>query len=443
MKAKKLISLSLILAMSLAGLTACGGKDNTAGESSASGNTESQGDSAVSASSITILNGKGEVQSQIEKLASTYGSKSGVTVNVKTPGAGVDLQATLKGYYLSDNMPDIITCESASFANWQGLLVDMKDEEWAGRTDSAYVDSDYGTIGFPYTVEAIGLIYNADLLEKAGIDPAGLTSPSAYETAFKTLDDNKKELGLTAAVGYCAEALNLGWSTGNHIFGTYLDAGLARDDTTYIDKLNDGGQFDDARLSDYAKFIELLNKYSDPALLTTGTYDDQVKGFASGRYAFVTQGSWIGALLTGDDKAEYDSAGDFKIGMAPYAFTDGTETIMTSAPSWWAVMKEGHTDEAKAFLQWCSENDGQQILVEEAGFISPYTDCKYVSNDPIASAVSEYISSGKTSAWHWLNMKDGLKDATAPVFLDYASGELDASGFATELKKATADYYAK
>lgn len=244
MKAKKLISLSLILAMSLAGLTACGGKDNTAGESSASGNTESQGDSAVSASSITILNGKGEVQSQIEKLASTYGSKSGVTVNVKTPGAGVDLQATLKGYYLSDNMPDIITCESASFANWQGLLVDMKDEEWAGRTDSAYVDSDYGTIGFPYTVEAIGLIYNADLLEKAG-------------------------------------------------------------------------------------------------------------------------------------------------------------------------------------------------------FISPYTDCKYVSNDPIASAVSEYISSGKTSAWHWLNMKDGLKDATAPVFLDYASGELDASGFATELKKATADYYAK
>ena len=250
-------------------------------------------------------------------------------------------------------------------------------------------------------------------------------------------------MGLTAAVGYCAEALNLGWSTGNHIFGTYLDAGLARDDTTYIDKLNDGGQFDDARLSDYAKYIELLNKYSDPALLTTGTYDDQVKGFASGRYAFVTQGSWIGALLTGDDKAEYDYAGDFKIGMAPYAFTDGTETIMTSAPSWWAVMKEGHTDEAKAFLQWCSENDGQQILVEEAGFISPYTDCKYVSNDPIASAVSEYISSGKTSAWHWLNMKDGLKDATAPVFLDYASGELDASGFATELKKATADYYAK
>ena len=261
-------------------------------------------------------------------------------------------------------------------------------------------------IGFPYTVEAIGLIYNADLLEKAGIDPAGLTSPSAYETAFKTLDDNKKELGLTAAVGYCAEALNLGWSTGNHIFGTYLDAGLARDDTTYIDKLNDGGQFDDARLSDYAKFIELLNKYSDPALLTTGTYDDQVKGFASGRYAFVTQGSWIGALLTGDDKAEYDYAGDFKIGMAPYAFTDGTETIMTSAPSWWAVMKEGHTDEAKAFLQLCSENDGQQILVEEAGFISPYTDCKYVSNDPIASAVSEYISSGKTSAWHWLNRMD-------------------------------------
>ena len=40
------------------------------------------------------------------------------------------------------------------------------------------------------------------------------------------------------------------------------------------------------------------NKYSDPELLVDGTYDNQVGNFAAGKYAFVTQGSWIGASLT-------------------------------------------------------------------------------------------------------------------------------------------------
>ena len=99
----------------------------------------------------------------------------------------------------------------------------------------------------------------------------------------------KDELGLTAVVGYAAEPVNLYWSTGNHLFGTYLDEGLDRDDTTYIDMLNDGGKLDEARFTDFAKFVGLLNQYSDPALLVSGTYDQQILNFSSGKYAFVTQ----------------------------------------------------------------------------------------------------------------------------------------------------------
>ena len=44
--------------------------------------------------------------------------------------------------------------------------------------------------------------------------------------------------------------------------------------------------------------IALFNEYSDPALLVSGTYDQQILNFASGKYAFVTQGSWIGATMT-------------------------------------------------------------------------------------------------------------------------------------------------
>ena len=389
---------------------------------------------------LRVINAKAEVAEQMNALASAFNSsQSEIEVEIETLPSGVDIQSTLKGYYLADNMPDIISCEAAGFAKWEGLLADMSDQPWVSDTDAAYVDDTYGVLGFPYTTEAIGLAYNADVLAKAGIDPATLTSPSAYADAFATLDAQKDALGLTAVVGYCAEKENLYWSTGNHIFGAYLDSGLSRDDTTYIDLVGQG-QLDPSRASNYASFIGMLNTYSDPALLTAGTYDDQVNGFASGKYAFVTQGSWIGSTLASSDL--YKSAGSFQVGMAPYAFEDGMDTILTNPPSWWAVMKEGHVEAAEAFLAWCAGDSGQKIMVEDAGFISPFKSCKYVANDPFAPVLSGYLASGKTSAWHWMNVKEGLaQNVIAPCFYDYAAGSTDAAGFVNALSSGLAQAY--
>lgn len=429
--------LSLLLGLSIC-ISGCGkaGGDNAQKDASAQGENQS----------ITLLNIKGEIQSQVESLASAYETETGVKVNVLGVPAGVDAQATLKGYYLSDQMPDIIACEAASFANWEGLLVDMSDQEWAGRTDASYVDPTYGTIGFPFTTEAIGLAYNADILNRAGVDPASITSLEAMQAAFETINANKEALGLTAVVDYCAEPVNVGWSCGNHIFGAYLDSGLARDDTTYIDLLNNEKKVDDARFDNYARMIGLFNQYSDPAMATSGTYDEQLLGFASGKYAFITQGSWIGAALTGSNLSDYEAAGSFEVGMVPYAFEDGMNTILTSAPSWWAVSKEGNVEAAEAFLQWCSEDAGQKILVEDAGCVSPFTDCSYVASDPFAKTVSDYISQGKTSNWHWMNMAEGLGNSEGGLcycFYRYANGELDAAGFKSEINRTIEEWYAK
>ena len=278
---------------------------------------------AAEGDTIRLVNGKVEVDAQFKKLAEMYEKETGTKVEIESMGGGVDIQGTLKGYYQSDNMPDIfVNGGSTDFANWDGKLVDMSDQEWASDTDSAYVDDEQGTIGFPYTTEAIGLAYNKDILDKAGIDPATLTGPDAIKKAFETIDSKKDELGITAVVGYCAEPVNLYWSTGQHLFANYLDAGLKRDDTTYIDMLNDGGKLDEARFKDFADFVSLLNQYSDPSILVSGTYDQQILNFSSGKYAFVTQGSWIGATMTVDDADAYKEAGNFEVGMIPYAFED-------------------------------------------------------------------------------------------------------------------------
>lgn len=422
-------------------LAACGGGGESGGGSdSGSSGSGSSGNSDA----IRLVNGKIEIDSQLKKLAKMYEEETGVPVEIESMGGGIDIQGTLKGYYQAGNMPDIFVNGGATdFKNWEGMLEDMSGEAWASDTDAAYVDEEYGTIGFPYTVEAIGLAYNADILKKAEIDPATLTSPKAIEDAFKTLDSKKADLGIDAVVGYCAEATNLYWSTGNHLFANYIDGGLKRDDTTYIDMLNDGGKVDEERLTEFAEFVGLLNQYSDPSLLVSGTYDQQILNFASGKYAFVTQGSWIGATMTGDDADAYAEAGNFEVGMVPYAFEDGMDTILTNSPSWWSVFSDGKADKAKAFLQWCSEDKAQQVLVEEAGFISPFTSCTYVASDPFAQTIVDYQSAEKTSGWHWLGMKEGLaQNYTGQVFSDYAAGNLDTEGFVKTMEQVIQGCYA-
>ena len=392
--------------------------------------------------SLRLVNGKIEVDKALKELAAEYKKKTGVDVQIESMGGGIDIQSTLKGYYQADNMPDIFVCGSDSdFANWEGLLADMSDQDWVSDTDASYKDKDGKVIGFPYTTEAIGLAYNADILDKAGIDPSKITGPDALKSAFETLDSKKDELGLTAVVGYCAEATNLYWSTGNHLFGVYEDAGLKRDDTTYVDKLP---ELDTDRFTDYANMVALFNQYSDPSLLVSGTYDQQILNFASGKYAFVTQGSWIGATMTSDDKEQYDAAGDFKVGMIPYAFEDGIDTIQTNSPSWWAVFQNDNTEEAEKFLSWCASNDGgQKQLVEGAGFISPFKSCTYVAADPFAQTISDYTAAGKTSAWHWLQNKDGLaQNALGQVYQDFASGSMDTDGFVNNVQQVLTQYYA-
>ena len=445
---RKLVA-AVMACLMASSLVACGSGSGDAGnaggsEAAATGSESSGGGASASGKSIRLVNGKIEVDAQLKKLAEMYEKESGVHVEIESMGGGVDIQGELKGYYQSDNMPDIFVCGGATdFANWDGLLQDMSDQAWVSDTDAAYTDGS-SVIGFPYTTEAVGLAYNADILAKADIDPKSITGPESMKKAFETLDSKKDELGLTAVIGYYAEPVNLYWSTGNHVFANYLDAGLARDDTKYIDMLNDGGKIDDARFADFASMVELFNKYSDPALLVSGTYDQQILNFASGKYAFVTQGSWIGATMTGDDADAYKEAGSFKCGMIPYAFQEGIDTILTNSPSWWAVYKDGNVADAEAFLQWLTTDPAQEVLVNEAGFISPYKSCKYVASDPFAQTISDFTAAGKTSAWHWLNMKEGYaQNYTGQVFADFASGSLDKDAFISTFKQVTESAYAQ
>jgi len=393
---------------------------------------ESKADGKAGEGALRLVNGKIEIDSQLKKVAEKYKEKTGQEVVIESLGGGVDIQGQLKSYKAADNMPDIFVIGGdGDYANWTDSVADLSDSEFAKNTDFAYKDKTSGkVVGFPYAVEGYGITYNADILEKAGIDPETLKNYDAFKAAFEKLDSMKSELGLQAVASVAAESGQMYWSTGNHLFGYYYTGGLDRGDNKYFDMAMKG-EFDDQRLGEFADMTALLFKYADPQVLISGTYDDQLALWAQGKTAFITQGNWIDPSLP-----TYNVT--FKAGLLPLAFTKADMTkILADCPSWWCVYKDGkNVDAAKKFLDYlATDPDAQEILVKEAGMISPYKTSTVEPETPLAVSLKKYVDAGNTSSWAWSNMPEGIaQNKLGLIFESFAKGDMTNDQFVTMMK---------
>ena len=239
---KKLLAVLLAGTMTVT-LGACGGASDSGSKSDDAAATES-GDAAASTTAskdaIRFMNTKIEIDTQLKEFAKQYQEKTGQEVIVESLGGGVDVNGQLKNYYAAGNMPDIfafgVDSYKASFSEW---LEPLDGEAWIDDTDYAFKGDDGKVYGMPFALEGIGIGYNKDILDKAGIDPATLTNIDAYKAAFEKIDGMKEELGLQAVCSVAAESGQMNWSTGNHMMAAYYSQGMARDDKTYIDMLNE------------------------------------------------------------------------------------------------------------------------------------------------------------------------------------------------------------
>ncbi len=433
---KRIVMCSLLTAgLLMSQMTGCGAEE----EKSASTETKETEESEKSQSEgIRVLNGKVEIDVALKQYAKEYEERTGVPVKIETVGGGADANQVLKSYMLSENMPDIYTFGGqGDYELWKEYMADLSNEKWVSDTEYCFIGESGEVVGFPYTVEGYGLSYNKDMLDKAGIDPAGLTTIDAYAEAFEKLDSMKEELGIDAVVSMGGSTSGqLGWVTGQHDFGVYLSTGLEHGDTSMLEKMLNG-EVDEERLSQYADFVELLFKYSDPTVLASGTYDDQITLWESEKAVFIHQGSWLDATLV-----QHGTVDKFAMGMSPLAFShEVTDGIQAGPPSYWAVYNESkHMDEAKAFLDALAlEEEGQDFLVNQAKLVSPYKSCKQIPSTPLAKNLMEWIQKGTTYDQVCLMMPNAFgTDELAPIFELFGNGNLDKSQFIDYIKEAIA-----
>ena len=162
---------------------------------------------------ITIFNSKSEIQSQFEDLAETYSEDHDVDVEVYYSSDTVAAHLATK---YAANQPYTISMVDAKdiYSLGPEHALDLSDQKWVSDTDQA-IAVDGKTYGFPVTIEARGLIYNADAIKKA-------TGKEFKPESIKTTDDLKQliadlkaggmetPVGIMKAVGSCCSSYTWG-----------------------------------------------------------------------------------------------------------------------------------------------------------------------------------------------------------------------------------------
>ena len=383
---------------------------------------------------IVIVQNKVEITSQMEEFAKLYEEKTGVPVKVITGGGSSDYNTVLKAEMQSGREPDIFVIEGpSSYELWKDKIADQTGAEWTQYTAAAYM-VDGKAVGFPVAVEGYGLAYNKSILDKAGIDPATLTTYDAYAAAFEKLDSMKEELGLDMVVSMVAgTTTGMTWVTGLHNFNVYLTVGNERNDTTYIDQVLEG-KVDDERFHQYCQYVALIFKYSDPDMLLNGTQDSQLAAFANGKAAFYHQGNWMDPSLVAMNP-------DFEIAYAPHAFLhEETDGILVNPPSWYVINENGNKDEALAYLNFlATSEEGADYMVNKAAMVPAFTNVTLAPSSPLSKSVMEWNAAGKTYDWQQYKLPDGFGMGTlGQIYELFASGAIDVDTFEIMMKDAIA-----
>jgi len=385
---------------------------------------------------VNMFQLKVEIKDAIDGYAAKYSAAHpGVTVKVETLGGGGDYGGAMKAKAQAGQMPDIFMIEGrGGYVIWKDYIADLSDESWVKDTDLSF-KVDGKVVGFPVAIEGYGLAYNADILQKAGIDPAKLTTRAAYENALKLLDSKKAELGIDAPVAMAASvAGGMWWVAGQHNLAAYWGGGLGFNDTSIIEKALKG-QLDEARFMEYAKYVQLLFRYADKKILLNGSYDDQVGSFAQGRTAFLHQGNWVDPNLK-------QLGVTFKIGYAPHAFlTTEQKGLYLFAPSWYCVnAKSPNAAAAKAFLTSIATTpEGHDYMVNQAGMIPAFKSVTLKPSGQLSQALMAANAKGGNYGVFFGMLPDGAgQNIFGPIFDLFAQNPDNLDQFIADMKRAVA-----
>ena len=407
---RKVVAAVLTMAMAGSLLAGCGSSssddsssksETTTTDESGSSDSEASAREDFSGVSITMLNTKSEIESQLEAAAEQWGELTGAKLEVYTIGSGTPSQE-VSARYAAKNAPTLIMCDPqdvASICEEKG--VDLSDESWAanGGTQYGITGNDGKLYSFPFCIEGRGMIYNKTAIEDTlgeDWDPASVTNMDDFEALLKKLVDN----GMESPVALNQED----WSNAGHYFTQVYEEqdGTLTGTEKIMEDLRNGSVdlMSNERFTSLMDTYDLLMEYNiNKADPLAADYDENAADLAEGDVAFWFNGNWVWPNL---EEAGAETTDEY--GFLPYFLNNDPDDFVNSkiqaSPSKQIMLDDiVATDEQKAaakeFLNWLVYSEiGQQMVVKTCSLIPPFKNNPNEPSDPLSRDIYEKVQNG-------------------------------------------------
>ena len=437
MRKKGLVAFGLAAVMTASALTGCGG----ASDKKESGKKEAKG-------TVYYLNFKPEADAQWQELAKLYTDKTGVKVNVVTAAAN-QYETTLKSEMGKSEAPTLFQVNGpVGLASWKDYCYDLKDSDIAKQvTSDDFLLKDGDAVdGIGYAIESYGIIYNKNLLKKAGYTQDDIKSFDDLKKVAEDITKRSKDLGFSAFTSAGMDGSS-DWRFKTHLANLPI----------YYEYQKDGIENTDAikgtYLDNYRNIWNLYinNSTTSSKQLSTKTGDDAVAEFVTEKAVFYQNGTWA--------YSDIADLGDDNLGMLPiYIGADGEENqgLRTGTENYWCVNKKASKEDIQAtldFMNWCVTDDTAVKCMcgaagampsgqDGMGFVIPFKK-NLTSDNPLVNIANDYVKQGKKPVtWNFTTMpSEKWKNDLGSALTTYASKQTDANW--DLVKKAFVDGWKK
>ncbi len=438
MRKKGLIALGLAAVMTASALTGCGGASD---KKESDSKKEAKG-------TVYYLNFKPEADAQWQELADIYTEKTGVKVNVVTAAAN-QYETTLKSEMGKSEAPTLFQVNGpVGLASWKDYCYDLKDSEIAKQiTSDDFLLKDGDAVdGIGYAIESYGIIYNKNLLKKAGYTQDDIKNFDDLKKVAEDITKRSKDLGFSAFTSAGMDGSS-DWRFKTHLANLPIYYEYQQDNIENTDAIK--GTY----LDNYRNIWNLYvnNSTTSPKQLSTKTGDDAVAEFVTEKAVFYQNGTWA--------YSDIADIGDENLGMLPiYIGVDGEEDqgLCTGTENYWCVNKKASKEDIQAtldFMNWCVTDETAVKCIcgaagampsgqDGMGFVIPFKK-NLESDNPLVNIANDYVNQGKKPVtWNFTTMpSEKWKNDLGSALTTYASKQTDANW--DLVKKAFVDGWAK
>ena len=431
---KKSLAVLLSAAMMVSVLAGCGGADNSTSDNSQTqeaANTETadaaetaepeaEADGAEAGGDQIVLKvfdahayGLDEYAEMVEAFEKDH---PGVTIEVQH--AANDSNTLLQSRVNSGDVPDVFDVESGTSAkayyeyayDWTNDtdVTDLfnADALETGRDDDGKIKS------LPWTYENMGILYNKDCFETAGITELP-TTIDELEEACKKLE----AAGIAAFAIPAKETWVLGQLATHFMMDKSLDAGGTADALKSGEK-----QFADLpNWQNLFKFLDLSVTYGPDKPLEID-WETSENMLANGEAAMIHMGDWCQSTLD-----SFNPDANLAFLPCPVGSSADDCTLLSSCNWTYLVNKDSENLElAKEYLVYILTSDmGQYWMCEGVGNVPGVKTDKEVAGR-LANDAKTYIAEQKTNGWIHTIAPTSYNETCGPYLQAYMLGEMSA-----------------